>query len=213
MQPGFSDAGRARVRVSFDRGTLLLEGSGSSLARTLPGVLFDPRVGRVRAPAHLWPQVRTGLEAIGVQIDDRVSAHRWHSPQLSIPSLRSYQQHAVSAWELAGRRGIVVLPTGAGKTRVAIAAIAMARTSTLIVVPTRVLLDQWRSVLQEVTSAPIGQLGDGRREVRSIHIADTIRPLASHHAQRSCRTSSLLMNGFPWIPTVAPVGTVLLGLW
>ncbi len=162
---------RSLVRVSFDRGTLLLEGAGSERARTIPGVLFDPRVGRVRAPAHLWPAVHRGLEAAGVEIDDRISPGRAPAPDLAVPELRSYQRHAVTAWELAGRRGIVVLPTGAGKTRVAIAAMAVARCSTLVIVPTRVLLDQWRAVLQEVSPEAIGQLGDGVRDIQPITVS------------------------------------------
>lgn len=34
--------------------------------------------------------------------------------------VRPYQEAALCAWELAGRRGVVVLPTGIGKTRVAL---------------------------------------------------------------------------------------------
>ena len=54
--------------------------------------------------------------------------------------LRPYQQSALMAWELAGRRGTVVLPTGSGKTRVALAAIAACKRSAICLVPTRVLL-------------------------------------------------------------------------
>ncbi len=56
------------------------------------------------------------------------------------PDLRPYQDSALWSWQAAGRRGVVVLPTGAGKTRIAIAAMARARRSALALVPTRVLL-------------------------------------------------------------------------
>src|ERR1051325_7151306 len=39
--------------------------------------------------------------------------------------LRPYQQAAALAWATAGRRGVVVLPTGSGKTRVALAVVAV----------------------------------------------------------------------------------------
>src|SRR6476661_11089233 len=45
---------------------------------------------------------------------------------------RSYQQEAIEAWQGAGHRGVVVLPTGAGKTLVALLAMAGLGTTTLI---------------------------------------------------------------------------------
>ena len=56
------------------------------------------------------------------------------------PGLREYQAAALSARELAGRRGLIALPTGSGKTRIALAAMAATRLPTLCLVPTRVLL-------------------------------------------------------------------------
>jgi superfamily II DNA or RNA helicase len=68
-------------------------------------------------------------------------------------------------------RGVVVLPTGSGKTRLAIAAMARARRPALALVPTRVLLAQW---VQEISSAfggAVGCLGDGERRVEAITVA------------------------------------------
>ena len=56
---------------------------------------------------------------------------------------RDYQLEAVEAWVKAGHRGIVVLPTGAGKTIMAIKAMERLQAATLVVVPTIVLLEQW----------------------------------------------------------------------
>jgi superfamily II DNA or RNA helicase len=67
------------------------------------------------------------------------------------PGLRDYQAAALSAWTLAGHRGLIVLPTGSGKTRIAIAAMSATRLPALCLVPTRVLLEQWR---QEVLTIP-----------------------------------------------------------
>lgn|GEM_PF-4123151 len=43
----------------------------------------------------------------------------------------------------------MVLPTGSGKTRLAIAVMARANVPTLCLVPTRVLLDQWACAIEE----------------------------------------------------------------
>jgi predicted nuclease of restriction endonuclease-like RecB superfamily len=39
------------------------------------------------------------------------------------PDLRDYQEASLQLWQASGHRGIVVLPTGSGKTHVAIGAI------------------------------------------------------------------------------------------
>ncbi len=79
---------------------------------------------------------------------------------------RSYQREAVDSWLRAGGRGIVVLPTGAGKTVVAFDAIAQLGVRTLVVVPTIELLRQWRAGIAEHLSLPlesVGIVGGGER--------------------------------------------------
>ena len=70
-----------------------------------------------------------------------------------------------------GRRGTIVLPTGAGKTRVAAAAMAKTGLATLCLVPTRVLLEQWHKQLSAHYSSEIGIYGDGTRRLAPITIA------------------------------------------
>jgi len=60
---------------------------------------------------------------------------------------RPYQEEALTRWLAEGSAGVVVLPTGAGKTLVAAMAIHETGLWTLVVVPTLDLLQQWRSAL------------------------------------------------------------------
>src|SRR5260370_11786845 len=60
---------------------------------------------------------------------------------------RPYQDEALTRWLAAGSGGVVVLPTGAGKTLVAAMAIHETHLWTLAVVPTLDLLNQWRDAL------------------------------------------------------------------
>jgi superfamily II DNA or RNA helicase len=79
----------------------------------------------------------------------------------------------MSAWLQHHGRGVVVLPTGAGKTVVALMAIARLALQTLIVVPTIELLAQWQRALFEHLGLPgnaVGIVGGGRREVRDLTI-------------------------------------------
>jgi superfamily II DNA or RNA helicase len=86
---------------------------------------------------------------------------------------RPYQEDALAAWLAADGRGVVVLPTGAGKTVLALMTIARLGLRALVVVPTIELLYQWRDAAIERLGIPkskVGVIGDGRRELRPITI-------------------------------------------
>jgi superfamily II DNA or RNA helicase len=86
---------------------------------------------------------------------------------------RSYQQEAIEAWQAADCRGVVVLPTGAGKTLVALLSIAALNTSTLVYVPTLDLLSQWRASLLANTNLAddeVGVWGGGDKELRPVTV-------------------------------------------
>lgn len=123
----------------------------------LPGVLWDPRVRALRAPARHHRAIRDELARRAVRFAE-------------LP-LRPYQDAAHWAWQRAGRRGVIVLPTGSGKTRLAIAAMARARRPALALVPTRVLLAQWVREISSAFGGPVGCLGDGERRVEAITVA------------------------------------------
>jgi superfamily II DNA or RNA helicase len=87
---------------------------------------------------------------------------------------RAYQDEAMAAWQRQAGRGVVVLPTGAGKTVLALMAVAQLQARTLVVVPTLELVEQWRTALIERLGAPaeaVGQLGGGRRDLRPLTVA------------------------------------------
>jgi superfamily II DNA or RNA helicase len=94
-------------------------------------------------------------------------------PVTVTPAPRPYQEDALTAWRAEGCRGVVVLPTGSGKTLVGALAIAEVELATLVVVPTIDLLRQWQRALAEALGrAPgeIGVYGGGAHEVQPITI-------------------------------------------
>src|SRR5262249_10322233 len=81
---------------------------------------------------------------------------------------RPYQREAIAAWQKSGKRGVVILPTGAGKSFVAQMAIEMAGRSTLVVVPTLDLMNQWYDLLVSSCQSEIGLIGGGYFEQGAI---------------------------------------------
>ena len=86
-------------------------------------------------------------------------------------SSRPYQDEALSAWRAARGRGVVVLPTGAGKTHVACLAIDDRRRSTLVLAPTLDLVRQWYDVLRATFGVPVGVIGGGDYGVEALTVS------------------------------------------
>jgi superfamily II DNA or RNA helicase len=158
----------ASLTITFDHGTLRLEGPVHELGD--PRIRYDARASHHRAPAHRYGAILAAAVARGWSIDDRVAPELMPGPEPSRgPPLRIYQEQALTAFETFGARGVVALPTGAGKTHVACAALARCGSSAAILVPTRVLLDQWVSILGE-HFGEVGRIGDGAHRVEPITV-------------------------------------------
>ncbi|SDZ83176.1 Superfamily II DNA or RNA helicase [Haloplanus vescus] len=150
----------------FEDGTIALDGD---VPDSLP-VALDERSGTHRLPAHRYAALRQALDDAGVDYEDRVL----DLPALDLSTdydLRSYQREALDAWTANDCRGVLELPTGSGKTVVAVAAMAALGTPTLVVVPTVDLLTQWRRELETEFDAPVGQLGGGEQTVEPITVS------------------------------------------
>jgi len=160
------------MKLRFDRGTIVLTDPPKELDLVgAPGVRWDPRVHAHRAPASQYPALKRWLLHRGSRFQDIPPPARPTHELWSDVDLRPYQEAALSAWELGHRRGVVALPTGSGKTRLALAAMHRTRLSTLCLVPTRVLLDQWLREIGALYQGPVGCYGDGVRRWAPLTIA------------------------------------------
>ena len=169
MEVGERDAGRRALPLRFDRGSLRLDAPRS--ARVPRYLTWDDRVGAWRTEALRYLRVREDAAAYHFRLDDQAPRF-FECPTLhpALPRLRPDQQAAVETWERAGGRGVVVKPTGTGKTEIALAIIARHRVSALIVVPLRDLMYQWQRRIRQELAVEAGILGDGRREVWPITV-------------------------------------------
>ncbi len=73
--------------------------------------------------------------------------------------LRDYQQEALESWRRNNYRGIIALPTGTGKTIIAIAAIAELNEKTLIVTFTKEQMFHWAEKILNFTDIPQSMIG------------------------------------------------------
>lgn len=152
--------------VSFLGGTLVFYNLDQSAA-VPPALKWEK--ARWRCEACHYPTLQSWLREQG--ITDRVP--RWERLKLVLHDERQphdYQLAALAAWEQADRRGSIVLPTGAGKTFVAIHAIHRAAASAVIVAPTIDLLHQWYSRLVNAFQTDIGVYYGGEKLVHPLTV-------------------------------------------
>jgi superfamily II DNA or RNA helicase len=115
----------------------------------------------------LWANTKPGLEVVPFpdlvreRLVAAVDSEGLESAQLELdrklvnrpprPTLRDHQRIAIDNWIAAGHRGLFEHATGSGKTITALSCVDLAvkdRRPTLIVVPSRLLLQQWRKEVQ-----------------------------------------------------------------
>jgi len=190
----------APIELRYEDGTIRVEGS---LPEPIPDWLVDdPRTGCRRAPAFRYVSLRSWLA--DRPVEDRVLSLDRLAGLASAYELRPYQADALADWlgtdrwvgtdvadaertdgdgsVGAGGRplarapaGVLELPTGSGKTVVALKAIERLATPTLVVVPTIDLLDQWTGELEREFSVSVGRFGGGeqRREAITVSTYDS----------------------------------------
>lgn len=145
----------------------------------IPFATLDPRTQNLRAQALYYQNILEYLQQSQIQYNDDHVLDLIPSPHLSIDTihncaltLRDYQKKALDSWVKAGKRGSVVLPTGAGKTIIGVKAIELVNSASLVIVPTIDLMDQWTSVLSIYFSyIKIGNLGGGTDDIQPITIS------------------------------------------
>lgn len=149
--------------ITFQGGTLVLYDVDE-----VPEV-FNWIKSRWRCEGFRYPDLKLWLR----EADIRDKVPRWKRLELTLYDEREphdYQVAALDAWKKADRRGSIVLPTGAGKTFVAIQAIFQAKRSTVVVAPTIDLLHQWYARLSNAFRTQIGVYYGAEKEVLPITV-------------------------------------------
>lgn len=187
--------------LSFDRGTLILHPPPRGKA-WVEYATWDDRVEKFRIPAIHYRQLVEALQAEETNFIDEAKGFQALELVASM-EMEPYphQTEALMAWKQAGRQGVVVLPTAAGKTYLAQLAMQATPRSTLIVVPTLDLMHQWYAHLTAAfPDAEVGLLGGGSRDKTAILVA-TYDSAAIHAESLGNRYAMLVFDECHHLPT------------
>jgi superfamily II DNA or RNA helicase len=171
-----------KLTLKFESGTLILEGAEKT--DTVPAhFLWDERTRQFRAPAYQYRHII--LDFIKNKTDYTDAAKNYDQfdfKQKFHLKPRPFQTESVKNWKANSRCGVIVLPTGAGKTHVATMAIEICGRQTLVVVPTLDLMNQWFDHLTTAFNAEVGLIGGGFYEIGAITV--TTYASAFRHQER-----------------------------
>ena len=159
------------IRLTFDGGTVVVTGGRDEDRADLPGVAFDPRTRTERAEGRGYRAIVEHLIANKIPYED--AARDYKAATWTLSSSRTpfpHQTEAVDAWWKASGRGVVVLPTGTGKTFTAMLAIQKAGRPTLVVTPTIDLLNQWHWELSQGFGGTVGLMGGGDYDIQPLTV-------------------------------------------
>lgn len=99
----------------------------------------------------------------------------WKPKEIKVPkdevTLLDFQKKALDMWIKNGYRGTVVIPTGGGKTYIALKGIATVKVSTIVLVVTEELMNQWYERIRKMLGIEAGRLGGGFDDIRDVTIA------------------------------------------
>ncbi len=174
------------IRVDFDQGTLVIKleelpekfkNKKALLPSLFPSYIkWDPRVKVVRCLGAFYRDLKRYFESQGFLMNSpfdpfpSLKTSEAGDQFLIQYALRPYQEEALEQWRREKGRGLIILPTGSGKTRLAVEAIARVKKSCLVIVPTLELLAQWYGSLTKVFEGEIGRLGGGEHDVSSLTV-------------------------------------------
>jgi superfamily II DNA or RNA helicase len=158
------------MELSFNQGTIVVRGNVR-----IPNTSWDERSKTFRAMALHYKDIVDYLNNSCIDFIDTVF-DLFPCPEFQIQNniiLRDYQKKAIDEWSKNSKRGVLVLPTGSGKTIIGIEAISMLNTPTIVIAPTLDLVNQWRSKLKEgfQNNVDVGILGGGKQEIRALTVS------------------------------------------
>jgi DNA excision repair protein ERCC-3 len=178
--------GRLRLVRDFDTGGLALTSDEVALIEEVRrddevGTLLGDRLDGNRFAVRMADRgvLKQALLRLGWPPSDEAGYVQGTALQIGLDcQLRSYQADAVASWwadgSRAGGNGVLVLPCGAGKTVIGMAAMAQTGTRTLILATSILAARQWIAELLDKTDLDerdIGEYSGQHKQIRPVTVA------------------------------------------
>jgi superfamily II DNA or RNA helicase len=110
-----------------------------------------------------------------VEVDPSVEKLLEDKPSITVKdniTLFVFQKEALKKWIDNGCKGVIVIPTGGGKTFIGLKAISVVKKPTLILVPTTELVEQWiETIKNNLGVKDVGAIYSKRKEIKQITVA------------------------------------------
>ena len=209
-----------RIKLIREGDALLLTSNDTALMaeilhhkRTQPYLIRQLNSHTIQVDASRRGHIKQALIHIGFPAED-LAGYTDGSPlpmQLRNPTLhgeefspRAYQYAASAAFYAGGApsggSGVVVLPCGAGKTIVGLAAMADIQRATLILSPNTIAVRQWISEILERTNIPpemVGEYTGDRKDICPITVS-TYQILTYRRSEEDDFPHFALFTSFDW---------------
>jgi DNA excision repair protein ERCC-3 len=165
------------LRLTTTQPTVLLEVSADKHVNALLGERLDDHTYAV--PSGNRGLLKQALIRLGWPASDEAGYQDGESLDFEMTAqLRTYQNDAVAAWwadgSASGGNGVLVLPCGAGKTVIGLAASARAGCHTLVIATNLLAARQWASELRDKSDIDpelIGEYSGERKDIRPFTVA------------------------------------------
>ncbi|HEB52271.1 MAG TPA: DEAD/DEAH box helicase [bacterium] len=169
-----------RLRLTCEQPELLAELVGR---RSLASLVETAADGTVLVADDRRGEIKRALVKLGYPVEDRAGYRTGGSLPFALATgqdftLRDYQRSAAEKFHQGGSEqggcGVVVLPCGAGKTVVGIAAMHLLQTNTLVLTTNTVAVRQWRREIlakTDLTADQVGEYSGEHKEIRPVTVA------------------------------------------
>jgi superfamily II DNA or RNA helicase len=192
---------RRTPKLWYHQGTLLLHPPPRGKS-WIDFATWDDRVEKFRIPAIYYRPLVETLQGEEINFIDEAKGFQELdlTPRFEMTPY-PHQAEALQEWKQAGRQGVVVLPTAAGKTYLAQLAMEATPRTTLVVVPTLDLMHQWYAQLEAAfPDVNLGLLGGGSHDRSDILVA-TYNSAAIHAEAIGNRYALLIFDECHHLPT------------
>ncbi len=164
--------GRYMINIDFEYGTLIINGTEEELKPVEQFIKYDTRIKAFRAEGFKYADIVLTLHRKKIKYQDNAKNFTPISIDLKTDfTPMPHQKDALTAWCNGNKRGVIEMPTGSGKSFLAMLAINIVKRPTIIIAPTIDLMQQWATGLEKSFDCQVGMLGGGSKNIQDITVS------------------------------------------